>query len=108
MELQRNIQAALTATRKLDEALRSGDLMSCTKLLDLREEALEIFADSHRRASSAERESCHQLLEQLVHADDDLQAVGREKFAKASSDLHRSPQGVRDLQSLAACIDRKA
>jgi len=108
MELRRDIQAALEITRLLDEALRSGNLMACTALLDRREKTLETFSATHGEASDGDRESCRSLLEDLVRADEDIQALSRRHLTEASEDLHRSTRAPVDSQPLAACFDRKA
>jgi hypothetical protein len=108
MKLRRDIQAAIEITSLLDEVLRTGNLMACTPLLDRREKALEIFSRSHDLASDGDRESCQSLLEDLVRADEDLQALGRHHLTEAFVDLHRSSRAPVDSQPLAACFDRKA
>jgi hypothetical protein len=109
MELLHRTHRALEATRRLEAALRSGDLVRSAALLEERESALAAFAETHRRAAPEEIADCRGTIDDLLAADEALCRCAEARHEAAARDLERAPRGPGDDGvPLTACLDRRA
>lgn len=115
MNLEQTIIAALDYTRRLQAALKLGNLEMCSEILQLRGEAMQHFEAAHRAAPPAEQERHAGLVAQLAEADRQLQEDTRVQLGSVAEEfranLNSGPaRSNRSYQTgpTQACVDFKA
>lgn len=114
MELLLTIDVAKDLTRRLQDALETQDMETCSGLLEFRYQAMLDFEYAHRAASDLDRNDCRDKLAELKKADGLLLEQSEDILARVASEFReqlglpangKHPAGGDPLQ---ACLDRKA
>ncbi len=116
MTLQNCTLSALDYTRRLEAALKVGDIDLCQEILDLRGQAMKAFELSHLSASDFERKACGEDIRILQEADRDLRSISASNLDDVTQDFrknlvtsqHGSANKAYSSGHGQACVDRKA
>ncbi len=115
MNLEQSILNALDFTRRLQAALKLGDMELCAEILALRGEAMALFEHLHRHASEQDRQVVQPLVQELAQADRQLQEESSAQLTATASEfrsnLNSGPARSNQTYSTGptqACVDIKA